>query len=62
MMKKPSSMLAGVIFLLTLGLAFVAGPLFDRVFAPWAFEQAGQPALTGRWVGQENGSCRLDRP
>lgn len=26
MMKKPSYMLAGAIFLLTLGLAFVAGP------------------------------------
>ncbi len=29
----------------------MAGSLFDRLFAPWAFEQSGRPALTGGWVG-----------
>lgn len=51
-MKKYSSMLAGVVFLIAIGLSFLAGPLFDRLFAPWAFEQTGRPALTGSWVGQ----------
>lgn len=45
-------MLAGVILIITVGLSFLAGPVFDRLFAPWAFEQAGRPALTGRWTGQ----------
>lgn len=51
-MKKRSSMLAGIVFLLTIGLTFLASPLLDRLLAPWAFEHAGQPALTGRWIGQ----------
>lgn len=51
-MKKRSSLLAGVVFLITAGLAILASPLFDRLFAPWAFEHTGQPALTGRWIGQ----------
>jgi hypothetical protein len=51
-MKKRSSLLSIVLFVIIVGLAFLAGPLFDRLFAPWAFEQAGRPALTGHWIGQ----------
>lgn len=51
-MKKRSSMLAGVLFLITVGLTLLAAPLLDRLFAPWAFEHTGRPALTGRWVGK----------
>lgn len=29
----------------------MSGSLFDRLLAPWAFEQSGRPPLTGYWVG-----------
>ena len=51
-MKKRSPMLTGIMFLIVVGLAFTASPVFDRLFAPWAFERNGQPALTGHWTGQ----------
>jgi hypothetical protein len=51
-MKKRSPVLAFVIFIVILGLIFFAGPFYDQLFAPWAFEQPGHPALTGNWVGQ----------
>ena len=51
-MKKRSSMLASVIFIIFFWLIYLAGPLLDKLFAPWAFEQLGRPALTGSWIGQ----------
>lgn len=51
-MKKRSSMLAGIMFLIIIALPLIASPLLDRLLAPWAFERTGQPALTGRWTGQ----------
>jgi hypothetical protein len=51
-MKKPSFALTAAAFLLLLVFAFVSGPITDRLLAPWAFEHAGRPALTGTWVGR----------
>jgi hypothetical protein len=55
-MKKRSSGWIGCLALIVFLAAIVfGGPLvprlFDRLFAPWAFESAGHPALPGRWVG-----------
>jgi hypothetical protein len=50
-MKKRSYALAGLTLLLAVAIAFLSGPLLDRLFAPWAFEHNGRPALTGSWVG-----------
>lgn len=51
-MKKRSSVLAVVIFIIFLGLVLFAGPFYDQLFAPWAFQHSGRPPLTGTWVGQ----------
>lgn len=52
MKKQPSKFTAMIIVIgLILAITFLAGPLLDRLFLPWAFESADHPALPGIWVG-----------
>jgi len=52
MKKQPSKFTAMIIVIgLILAITFLAGPLLDRLFLPWAFESADHPALPGTWVG-----------
>src|SRR5690349_13140732 len=52
MKKQPSRFIALTItFGLILAVAYLSGPLLDRLFLPWAFESAGHPALPGVWIG-----------
>jgi hypothetical protein len=51
-MKRRSHGFATLILLIVgAAIALLASRLYDRLFAPWAFERAGQPALVGSWVG-----------
>jgi hypothetical protein len=52
MKKKASPVWTGLAILVLLVIAFGSGPLMDRLFAPWAFDHEGRPALTGLWVGR----------
>lgn len=52
MKRQPFKFIATVIvFGLILAIAFLSGPLLDRLFLPWAFANASRPALPGAWVG-----------
>lgn len=52
MKKQPSKSVALIIVVvLILAIAFLSGPLLDRLFLPWAFASADHPALPGTWVG-----------
>jgi hypothetical protein len=52
MKKQPSKSIALIIAIgIILAIAFLASPLLDRLFLPWAFESADHPALPGTWVG-----------
>jgi hypothetical protein len=50
--KKPSKFVPLVILIgVMVAITFLAGPLLDRLFLPWAFEHDGRPPLVGMWVG-----------
>lgn len=52
MKRQPSKLIATVIvFGFILAIAFLSGPLLDRLFLPWAFASADHLALPGVWVG-----------
>ena len=52
MKKRPSNFIPTILVILViLAITFLAGPLLDRLFLPWAFESADHPALVGGWVG-----------
>lgn len=51
-MKKRSSRFMLILTIAAaVAISVLAPQLLDRLFAPWAFENDGRPALTGSWVG-----------